>query len=588
MAIERKPDFERYMTALNCEEPDRVPLGDWHVDTLSKEGFLGKKVETLADQVEFWHTAGFDYITSSSGILEPVQAPEGMTIEGDEVRTEYGTRKREWAHEHDGTITNWEQFEKYPFPSADEFDLSKWDFFDKNLPTGMKAVLLLGKVYTTVWMYMGAEKFFNALEEDKELITALFDKVGSVQYETLLRVIEHPCVGAVVNPDDIAHNTGLLVHPKYLRQYVFPWYKKMADACRDKGVGFILHSDGNCMEMMDDIVECGFQGFHPIQPNAMDIVEVKKRWGDKLCLQGNINLDSTLTLGAPEDVRAEVYERIRTIGPGGGYMVSSSNSVTDYVPIPNMKAMFDATFEFGKYPIELEEGGVKGKVWSYQAREKTEEAEVATEMDVAAYTTALLSSKAAPVIELVEKDITKGLEAAKVVNMGLIPAMAKVGEKFQEGEIYIPEMMLAAKAMSETLKHFQDRIVMKAEEKLGTVVIGTVQGDMHDIGKNLVAMMLEGQGFTVVDLGVSVTPDRFVKAVKENKPEVLALSALLTTTMVEMENTIGALSKAGLRDEISVIVGGAPVTKGFADKIGADGWAYDAPGAARICKTLVS
>ena len=588
MAIERKPDFERYMTALHCEEPDRVPLGDWHVDTLSKEGFLGKKVETLADQLEFWRAAGFDYVTSSSGILEPVQAPEGMTIEGDEVRTQYGTRKREWAHEHDGTITNWEQFEKYPFPTADEFDLSKWDFFDKNLPSGMKAVLLLGKVYTTVWMYMGAERFFNALEGDKELITALFDKVGSTQYETLLRVIEHPCVGAVVNPDDIAHNTGLLVHPKYLRQYVFPWYKKMADACRDKGVGFILHSDGNCMEMMDDIVECGFQGFHPIQPNAMDIVEVKKRWGDKLCLQGNINLDSTLTLGAPEDVRAEVYERIRTIGPGGGYMVASSNSVTDYVPIPNMKAMFDATFEFGKYPIELEEGGVKGKVWSYQAREKTEEAEVATEMDVAAYTTALLSSKAAPVIELVEKDITKGLEAAKVVNMGLIPAMAKVGEKFQEGEIYIPEMMLAAKAMSETLKHFQDRIVMKAEEKLGTVVIGTVQGDMHDIGKNLVAMMLEGQGFTVVDLGVSVTPDRFVKAVKENKPEVLALSALLTTTMVEMENTIDALSKAGLRDEISVIVGGAPVTKGFADKIGADGWAYDAPGAARICKTLVS
>ena len=589
MAREPKPDFERYMMALNCEEPDRVPLGEWHVDPLPMENYLGRKIVTLEDQIEFWHTAGFDYITTSSGILEPVRAPEGMTIKGEAVRTEYGDgREREWAHEHDGVITNWEAFEKYQWPSVDDFDFSKWDTLDHILPGGMKAILLLGKIYTTVWMFMGAETFFNALEKNEELVSALFEKVGRIQYETFLRVAEHSCVGAVLNPDDIAHNTGLLIHPKYLRKYVFPWYKKIGDVCRDKGVGYIFHSDGDNTEAMDDFIDCGFHAFNPVQPNSMDIEEVKKKWGDKLCIIGNLNLDSTLTLGSPEDVRAEVYERIRTIGPGGGYMVASSNSITDYVPLENMKAMIDATFEFGKYPIELEEGGVKGKVSRFQSQPKQAVSREDTGLNVDAYVSALLSNDVSQVSDLIEKDTDAGVAASKIVGQGMIPAMTVVGEKFQNGEIYIPEMMIAAKAMSDTLAAFKEQLVERGEEKAGRVIIGTVKGDLHDIGKNLVAMMLEGQGFSVEDLGVSVTTDTFVQTVKEKRPDVLAISALLTTTMIEMKNTINALKEAGLRDSIKIVVGGAPVTQAFADEIGADGYAYDSPGAAQKCKELLS
>jgi corrinoid protein of di/trimethylamine methyltransferase len=589
MAQESKPDFERYMTTLNCQEPDRVPLGDWHVDRLPMEKFLGKKITSLQDEIEFWHTAGFDYMTTSSGILEPVRAPEGMTIKGDAVQTEYAeSRQREWALEHDGVITSWKAFEKYPWPSVDDFDLSKWDILDRALPGGMKAVLLLGKIYTTVWMFMGAETFFNALENDPELIAAMFEKVGRLQYETFLRISEHPCLGAVVNPDDIAHNTGLLIHPKYLRQYVFPWYKKMGDVCRDKGIGWIFHSDGDCTEAMDDLIDCGFHGFNPIQPNCMDIEAVKQKWGKKLCLIGNLNLDSTLTLGTPQDVRAEVYERIRTIGPGGGYMVASSNSITDYVPLANMKALFDATFEFGRYPIRLEPGAVKGNVWKFQAKPRQEAARTATALDVDGYVSGLLANKISDLVAQVQNDMAAGMEASDVVSNGLIPAMTVVGEKFQSGEIYIPEMMIAANTMSQVLDQFKDHLAGRQEKKLGTVVIGTVKGDLHDIGKNLVAMMLEGQGFTVVDMGVSVSPEKFVAAVSEKKPNIVALSALLTTTMVEMKRTIAALQEAGLRDSIKIIVGGAPVTQAFADQIGADGYAYDSPGAAQICKALVS
>lgn len=590
MNRELKPDFERYLKALHCEEPDRVPQGDWHVDQRPKESFMGKPIKTLHDHVDFWYAAGYDYMTASSGILEPVKAPEGMMTKGEGVHTEYGDKvSREWANTHEGVLTNWEKFEKYRWPAIDDFDLSKWDAFDRILPKGMKAILLLGKIYTTAWMYMGAETFFNALETDEKLVAEIINKIGEIQYQTFLRVIEHPCVGAVLNPDDIAFNTGLLVSPKYLRKYVFPWYKKMGKICRERGIGFIFHSDGDCTEVMDDLIDCGFHAFNPIQPNAMNIVEVKKRWGKKLCLIGNINLDSTLTLGTPDDVRAEVYERIRTVGPGGGYMVSSSNSITDYVPPENMKALLDATYEFGKYPIELEEGGVKGKFWTSQTKvRKTETTKVETGLDVDAYVDALLANDIPRVIATMQKDIDGGTAPQEVVSRGLVPAITMVGEQFQNGQIYIPEMMIAARAMSATLDHFRATLAGKgAAKKLGTVVIGTVQGDLHDIGKNLVTMVLKGQGFQVEDLGVSVSTVKFVQAVKEMKPEILAIGALLTTTMIEMKNTIEALKAAGLREQVKVIVGGAPVTPAFAEQIGADGTAYDAPGAAKLCKDLL-
>jgi methylmalonyl-CoA mutase cobalamin-binding domain/chain len=589
MAREKKPDFERVITALNCEQPDRVPLGDFHIDPMLKDAFLGKKVTSPQDQVAFFQTAGFDYVTEVAGFYAGFGDTEGITTNEETAQTSFGEgRTRQWAHEHEGIITSWEAFEKYKWPSADDFDFSVWDTYDQILPPGMKAMPLLGKIYTPVWMLMGAEVFFNALETDEELAAAVFEKVGRIQFDTFQRLIEHPCIGAVANPDDIAHNTGLLVNPKYLRQYVFPWYKKMGEICRDRGLGFIYHSDGDCTEALQDLIDCGFHGFHPIQPNCMDIVDVKRKWGKSLCLLGNINLDSTLTLGTPEDVRAEVYERIRTIGPGGGYLVSSSNSLPDYVPLANMKALFDSTFEFGTYPIELEEGRIKGNIWTFSGKPKTDATAKAVDLNIEDYISAMLRQDIERLIALTQVEINAGREAGEVVDAGMIPAMTAVGERFQSGEIYIPEMMLAAKTMSAALDHFKDQLIGQATENKGTIIIGTVKGDLHDIGKNLVTMMLQGQGFAVQDLGISVDPEKFVESVRMTNPDVVALSALLTTTMVEMENTINALKEAGLRKSIKIIVGGAPLTQAFADQIGADGYAYDAPGAAQQCLNLLA
>src|SRR5512145_2924796 len=168
-----------------------------------------------------------------------------------------------------------------------------------------------------------------------------------------------------------------------------------------------------------------------------------------------------------------------------------------------------------------------------------------------------------------------------------IPAMGEVGRLFEAGEKFVPEMLISARAMQAAVNILKPLLVQANIKTVGKVIIGTVAGDLHDVGKNLVSMMLEGSGFQVVDLGTDVAPQKFVEAVKEHEPQIIGMSALLTTTMTSIGATIEALKEAGLRDQVKVLIGGAPITQDFADKIGADGYAPDAGSASRIAKSLV-
>jgi 5-methyltetrahydrofolate--homocysteine methyltransferase len=190
--------------------------------------------------------------------------------------------------------------------------------------------------------------------------------------------------------------------------------------------------------------------------------------------------------------------------------------------------------------------------------------------------------------ENVQKAIDAGIAPEVILQQGLIPAMTEVGRLFEIGEYFVPEMLIAARAMQGGLAILKPKLVAANIAAAGKVVIGTVQGDLHDIGKNLVAMMMEGAGFEIVDLGTDVSPEKFVAAVRENKADLVAMSALLTTTMPKMEATIKAVQEAGIRDQVKVMIGGAPVTQDYADKIGANGYAADASRAASVAKTLVS
>ena len=184
----------------------------------------------------------------------------------------------------------------------------------------------------------------------------------------------------------------------------------------------------------------------------------------------------------------------------------------------------------------------------------------------------------------VQAALDSGIDAATILNQGMIPAMAHVGHQFECGEYFVPEMLIAARAMKSGLQLLRPALIAANVQAIGKVVLGTVQGDLHDIGKNLVAMMLEGAGFEVIDLGVDVPPQKFVDAIKQHHPQFVGLSALLTTTMPKMKTTIEAMKDAGVRSNVKIMIGGAPVTVRYADEIGADIFAPDAGTAARRAK----
>jgi len=208
---------------------------------------------------------------------------------------------------------------------------------------------------------------------------------------------------------------------------------------------------------------------------------------------------------------------------------------------------------------------------------------------------AILEQLSAVVIEgdetkspgLVQKALDEGFTAKEILDNALVVGMTEVGVRFKRGDMFVPEVLMSAEAMQTGLGILRPLLAAGGVEMLGKIVMGTVKGDLHDIGKNLVGMLCEGSGFDVIDLGFNVDPEKFIEAVKQHKPNIVGMSALLTTTMRSMGHTIKALEEAGLRDSVKIMIGGAPVDREFADRVGADGYGSNAPAGADLAKQLM-
>jgi len=198
------------------------------------------------------------------------------------------------------------------------------------------------------------------------------------------------------------------------------------------------------------------------------------------------------------------------------------------------------------------------------------------------------TGKAKETAEQVKELLDKGISPEAIMKEAMIPAMDEVGALFQKGEFFVPEMLVSARAMQKGLEVIKPLLVKSGVKPIGKVVIGTVKGDLHDIGKNLVVMSLEGAGFEVIDLGIDVSPAKFIDAIKQHKPQVVGMSALLTTTMLSMKDTIEAIKSAGLRDKVKIMIGGAPVRKEFAEEIGADFYGPDATSGKNYAREVVT
>ncbi len=189
---------------------------------------------------------------------------------------------------------------------------------------------------------------------------------------------------------------------------------------------------------------------------------------------------------------------------------------------------------------------------------------------------------------ITQQALADGVDPLKLVNDYMVPAMDEVGRRFEANEYFVPELLISARAMKAPLELIRPLLTARGDQPLGRVAIGTVKGDLHDIGKNLVGSLLEGGGFEVIDLGVNVTPEKFIATINEKKANIIAMSALLTTTMPSMKTTIDALKQAGVREKVKVLIGGAPITQKYADEIGADGYSENAVGAVALAKKAVT
>lgn len=353
------PDFERVAAALRRDEPDRVPLGEFLVDPPVKEAFLGKHVGNsltradnydVAADVEFWYRAGYDYMHLAPNYLGLFEGGWNVTEGAYSLYADAPVQKA-WMEEHRSVIRGKQDIERYPWPDPDAVDLSDLLQAANLLPDGMKLTSGTWGIFETTRALLGFEGVAYALYDEPGLVEGVLERVGDFLFRLFRRVLQLPNLGALWFADDLSSTDTYFVNPNWYRQNLFPWMRKYCAAAAAHDLPVIYHCDGTMWDVLPDVVACGFSAIQPVEPKAMDIVEVKRQYGSHLCLIGNIDLGGCLTRGTPEEVEAQVRRRINQLAPGGGYMVGSSNSVTSYVPLENYRALIEAVFKWGWYPV---------------------------------------------------------------------------------------------------------------------------------------------------------------------------------------------------------------------------------------------
>ena len=332
-----RPDLDQLITTLRRGKGTHVPNVELGIHPVIKERFLGRPVVTLADDVEFWQKAGYDYIKLQPTVdFNPgrVGADQNLMASAD------GTVVRKWASEGAGVIQSMDDLERYVFPRREEIGYERFDAVRALLPAGMGVCGQYGDIFTMTWEMMGFENFSMAVYEQPELVGELNNRVGEIVVGMFERMTAHPAVDILWYSDDIAYASGLMVSPALLRKYFFPWLKAIGDLARAVGKPFIYHTDGVLWDVMEDIIACGVDALHPIEPKAMAIAGVKRRYGDRLCLIGHVDVD-LLSRGTTDEVREQVRRNIREAGFDGGYCAGSGNSIPEYVTFDNYVAMLD-------------------------------------------------------------------------------------------------------------------------------------------------------------------------------------------------------------------------------------------------------
>ena len=338
-------NFHRFQTAVIQDGiPDRVPLGENDIDVSIMEAYLGKPVIDLKTYVEFWKQAGYDYVL--------VEIRNQYLADSYQKKITEGVRKRHAHHADDAasvstsgsTIFDEESFLSYPWFKKDDIYYKDIDLIGNYLPAEMKVILCIGPIYNGIQRAMGMDAFVTAYARNRDLISSVAEKFGASAVRIVENVLQREWVGGVWLGDDIACKTGLMISPEFLREYVFPYYRKIGDLCKYHKKLYIFHSDGDRTAIFPDLVDFGVQAVHPNEPLSGDIYAMKKEWGSSFAFIGNIDVD-LLERGTPEEVSIASKRLLAQLSSGGGFILGSGNSITEHTPIENYRAMIRSVLD---------------------------------------------------------------------------------------------------------------------------------------------------------------------------------------------------------------------------------------------------
>lgn len=343
------PDFSRLRTVLLRQgEPDRIPFYELFADKEIMEAVLGQSLPDLGTAeagereeywkavIQFYYQLGYDYVP----VDVQIDLPRDNILLGEDTAG-LARPERDWQDEHHGVIETRRDFERYPWPEPLQADVSDIEWVAQNLPPGMKVIGQSSGVLENVMWLMGYEPFSYALADDPELIADMFEQIGTLFVAAHRKMAAIKGVGALCLGDDMGFKTGTLIAPDLLRQYVFPWQKRIVEAAHDHNLPMILHSCGNLNAIMDDLIDSvGIDAKHSYEDVILPITEAKRLWGDRVAVLGGVDVN-LLTQGSEQQVRARVREIMRVCAPGGGFALGTGNSVANYIPVKNYLTMLD-------------------------------------------------------------------------------------------------------------------------------------------------------------------------------------------------------------------------------------------------------
>ncbi|MCF8108180.1 MAG: cobalamin-dependent protein [Desulfohalobiaceae bacterium] len=427
-------------------------------------------------------------------------------------------------------------------------------------------------------------------QEMAELAEAL-DQV----YEQLLKILAASKVDAVLwcaNPDD------MITYPTYFENDILPWCRKIAETLRSRGIFTIIHPDGENKGLMDLISKTGLDVADAVSPYPMTKLGIKEYY-DRWCRPGHLTIHG----GIPEtllieessswdDLKGFLDHLFRVIVPGDHFVASIGDTTPPAADFDRLIYIGERMQKEGRLPLKAgpvppEPRKEKPGVSPEKGKTARKEVTLSVEESFRNVTEDVLNGDQKKIATHVQELLDQGHDPENILNNGMLPAMDIIGTRFKDGSVFIPEVLLSARAMDEGLKILEPHLVSQEKKGGARIMIGTVRGDLHDIGKNIVITMLKGVGYDVIDLGVNVSVDDFIENVSQQEPDILGLSALLTTTMPQIKDVIDALTEAGLREKLKIVVGGAPVNQTFADRVGADGYAGDAGEAVDLVKSMM-